>query len=177
MKYVDLPHGNAALAIFPSVVGFGWMLFEGPLWWVDSGMCTLAKGAHGCEQKNARCIKRVEKLLNEYHPAFVVLEAFEGPGSKRDARIKALCRSIVSVATMNGVKVHIISRDDIERCFVSRPAKTRYEVAEIAASYVSEIAHLLPHKRKTYETEFPNMALFACAALLIVHYANPAEPL
>lgn len=50
-------------------------------------------------------------------------------------------------------------------------------MAKIAASYLKELGHCLPDKRKVYNAEDPRMALFHAAALLIVHYANPEEPL
>jgi hypothetical protein len=60
---------------------------------------------------------------------------------------------------------------------VSVPARTRYDAAKVVASYLKEIRHRLPEKRKIYDTEDPKVALFTAAALLIVHYANPEEPL
>jgi len=177
MKPGKLSLANTALAIFPSVEGFGWMVFDGPLSPVFWDVCTLADSPGTPEQKNARCMRRVEALLAEYRPATIVLEAFEGPGTKRHKRIRQLCRSIISLATMNRTSVRIISRDEITSCFASSRPKTRHAVATIVASYLAEKRHRLPRKRRAWDTEFPDMALFNAAALLIVHYANPNEPL
>lgn len=177
MKFSDLPHGNSALAIFPSVDGFGWIVFDGPLSPVDFGVCYLAKRARGMEQKNARCLARAEALLRQFRPAALVLEAFQGPGTTRHARISNLCRSLISAGIVSGATIRILSRKDISASFASQPADTRYRVATIVASYLPEIERFLQHKRKAWESEFPNAALFAAAALLIVHYANPREVL
>lgn len=177
MKFTDLPHGNAALAIFPSTQGFGWMLFDGPLSPVAWGVSTVAADTKGSEQKNARCLKRAEALVRIYRPHTLVLEAFEKEKTRRAPRIQRLCRSLISLAAVNGIGVRIITRDEIHASFVSAPARTRYDVAKIVASYLKEIRHRLPDKRKVYNAEDPRMALFAAAALLIVHYANPEEPL
>ncbi len=177
MKFEDLPHANAALAIFPSVDGFGWIVFDGPLSPVDSGVCTLAKNTKGAERKNTRCLARADALLKQFRPATLVLEAFAGPGTKRHGRIRNLCRSLISAGTMSGAAIRILSRKEIRACFTSQPADTRYKVATMTATYLPEIRRLLPRTRKPWEGEFPNMALFAAATLLIVHYANPREPL
>jgi hypothetical protein len=176
MKYVDLPHGNAALALFPSVVGFGWMLFDGPLSPVRWGVSNAARRKDTADAKNERCLKAIEKLLQEHHPPVIVLEAFEGPGARRGARIQKVCRSIVSLAAVQGVSVRVLTRTEIRNCFVQKP-KTRHAVAKIVASYLVEIERRLPDVRKAWQTEDEDMALFNAAALLIVHYANPREPL
>lgn len=177
MKYSDLPHGNSALAIFPSVAGFGWMLFDGPLAPVDWGVSTIARKAAGTEAKNNRSLRRIDHIMRRYQPAVVVLEAFEGRGTRRHARIKRLHRSIIALAVTSGIPVRMLSRDQIQSSFTSADATTRYDVARIVASYVKEVRRLLPNKRKLWESEHPRTALFNATALLIVHYSNPKEPL
>jgi len=177
MKYLDLPHGNTALAIFPCSPGFGWMLFDGPLSPVRWGRSNVAKKKAASEVKNGRCLRAIEKLLHEHRPAVVVLEAFEGPGTKRGARIQALCRSIISLAAVNGASVRVISRAQVSACLRSAESDTRYGFAKRAASFLAEIRVRLPTERKFWKTEDPVMALFNAAVLLIVHYANPSEPL
>jgi len=167
---------NTALAIFPSKDGFGWIVFDGPLSPVAWDVSTLAKVSGTPQEKNARCMKRIEKFVSEYRPAAIVLESFEGQGTRRNKRIKQLCRSIASLATMNGTPLRVISCDQIKSCFESTQPKTRYAIATAVASYLREIRHRLPDKRRAWETEDTDMALFNAAALLIVHYSNPLEP-
>lgn len=177
MRYVDLPHGNAALAIFPSTEGFGWMVFDGPLSPVRWGVTTVAKASRGDDRKNARCMKRVEHLLKQFTPPVIVLEAFEGKGTRRYERIKRLCRSVIAASTMRGATVRILSREEITKTFASTKPKTRHAVASTIAPFLPEIQRKLPKLRRAWEAASPNMALFSAAALLIVHYANPTEPL
>jgi len=177
MKYIDLPHGNAALALFPYVRGFGWAVFDGPLSLVFRGVSSVARKREPSDAKNERCLRAIEKLLQEYRPPVVVLEAFEGPGTRRHARIKKLCRSIIALAAVHGATVRVLTREQIHSYFASYEPKTRYDVAGIVASFVTAIKHLLPKKRKAWETEEPIAALFNAVALLIAYYANPREPL
>lgn len=177
MRIPAYPIPNTALAIFPSREGFGWMIFEGPLSPVSWDVCTLAKETRTAERKNARCTQRVAALLAEYRPAALVLEAFEGSGVRRHKRIRQLCRSIASLAAMSGTPLRVVTRQEITACFGTTRPKTRYAVAALIARYVKEIRHRLPPKRRAWDTEFPEMALFNATALLFVHYGNPEEPL
>ena len=168
---------NTALAIFPSKDGFGWIVFDGPLSPVGWDVCTQAKMPGTPQEKNGRCMKRIEKFVSEFRPAAIVLEAFEGPGTRRNKRIKQLCHSVASLAAMNRTPLRIISRAQIKSCFESTQPKTRYAIAATVASYLKEIRHRLPDKRRAWETEDTSMALFNATALLFVHYANPREAL
>lgn len=165
------------MAVFPSVVGFGWIVFDGPLAPVDWAVSTLAAKGRGDAQKNAACLHRIETHIRIYRPSVIVLEDFDSRASRRAPRIRTLCRSIISLAAVEGIPVRIITRAEIARCFPSLPVHTRQATAERAASYLREIQARLPGKRRIWEGEKPDAALMNAAALLIVHYANPAEPL
>ncbi len=103
MKYQDLPHRNAALAVFPTVSGFSWMLFDGPLSPVDWSGSSFAKRTQGDTKKNAGVLAGVQKVLTQYRPHTLVLEEFDSPASRRYPRIRALLsRSIVSLSRCGG---------------------------------------------------------------------------
>jgi hypothetical protein len=170
----NLSHGRAALAIFPSSIGFGWVVFDGPLSpyrWKVSG---AARGAKSARAKNERCLKRIEELLQEFRPGTLVLEAFEGNGVRRSARIQTLCRATISLASVEGVTVRVMGRNEIARCFPSLEEHTRETVASRTAEYLREIRSRLPGRRRLWESENTNMALMNATALLIAHYAIPA---
>lgn len=177
MKLPELPHGNAALAVHPSVAGFGWALFDSPLGIVDWAVSNAAKRRRGAERKNAECLARIEELIEMYRPAIVLLEAFEGAGTRRSARVQKLCRGIISLAAVHGIRVRIISRAAIARSLALSGARTRQETADTVSSFLNEIQIRRPEKRKAWHPEQFSMALFSAAALGIVHYANPSEPL
>ncbi len=177
MKFGDLPHEKAAMAIFPCTAGFGWMVFDGPLSPVRWQVSTAAATARSAAEKNRRCLARIEEHLHTFRPAVLVLEEFDGDKSRRSPRIRALCRSIVALATVEGAEVRIITREQVRKCFADSGLRTRHEIAVRVAAFLREISVRLPDKRKVWETEKPDAALMNAAALLIVHYANPREPL
>lgn len=175
MKFSDFPHEKAAMAIFPSRVGFGWIVFDGPLSPVDWGVSAAARSTRGDGKKNERSLNLIEKQIGTFRPPIIVLEEFEGPLSRRGARIRDLCRSIISLAVVEGIDVRVISRAEIRACFADAKAVTRYEVAKVVVSYLPEIRPRLPNKRRAWEAEKPDAALMSAAALLIVHYARPQK--
>lgn len=171
MKIADLPHENAALAVFPSVEGFGWMLFDGPLSAVRWGVCAAALRADTDTAKNARCLSAFEKLLAKWRPPIVLFEAFAGPGTRRQERIRKLGTALVAACSVSGAKTRVITREQVAKCFENRQAETRHEVAEVVADYIPEIRLRLPDKRKIWNKEYADMALFNATALLFAYYS------
>jgi hypothetical protein len=175
MKPLAIPPANSAMAIFPSVVGFGWIVFDGPLSPYRWQVSTVAARERTSAEKNARCLKRIEQLLREHRPSVLVLEQFEGGSSRRWNRIQALCRAIISLAAVEGIPVRVLTREEIARCFPNLPMHTRESTAERTALCLKEIRARLPAKRKIWEGENANAALMNAAALLIAHYCIPVS--
>jgi hypothetical protein len=177
MRFADFPHDRAAMAIHPCSVGFGWIVFDGPLSPVRWAVSTVAAIERGDDDKNRRCLERIEEHIETYRPPVLVLEEFESKASRRGTRVRKLYRAIISLATVEGIEVRIISRAQISACFADIRARTREQVAERTAAFLPEIRVRLPDKRNAWDAEKPDAALMSAAALLIVHYANPSEPL
>lgn len=177
MNYQRLPLEKTALAVFPTTTGLSWMLFDGPLSPVDWGGSALAKRVKGDKEKNAGLLAEIRRVIALHRPQTLVLEDFESSASRREERIRALSRSIVALAAVEIIDLHIVSRKQLSACFASSKAATRYEVANVVASYIPEIRRFLPPKRKAWEPDKHIMGLFNATALLIAHFANPREPL
>jgi len=152
------------LAIHPSVAGFGWAVFEGPLSPHDWG------GAQVAIDKNAGCLKRIEILLDRFLPETLVLEAFEHRQTARRERITKLCRGIVAMANGRGIDVSIFSRDDVRATFAEVGARSRQEIAEAVGRQVDLLRRLVPKKRRAWESEAHVMAVFNAAAVALTHY-------
>ncbi len=165
------PPKGLTLAVHPFKSGLGWVAFEGPFSPFDWGMVR----AH--RDKNASCLRKVEKLLGRFLPDTLVLEVFDRRISARSDRISNLCRAIVAVASDRGVEVAVYSRGDVRACFASVGARTRQEIAEAVARHVDAFRHQLPEKRRPWDSEDRRMAIFAAGALVLTHYQLGASRL
>ncbi|MEQ1689642.1 MAG: hypothetical protein ABMA00_00030 [Gemmatimonas sp.] len=127
----------------------------------------------GDARKNDICVQRAEKLFTEHRPAVLVLEAM---GGHRHPRMRQLHRALIALAAVHGTPVKIFTRKDVQASFTDQKAKTRYEVASVVAQFLPDLRNRLPKKRRAWDTEDSDMALFAAAALLIVHsYERPVD--
>jgi Holliday junction resolvasome RuvABC endonuclease subunit len=169
---MSAPYRSLTLAVHPSTQGFGWIAFEGPFSPYDWGV-TYARG----REKNAICLRRVEKLIERLTPETLVLEAFEEGSSKRRTRIANLGRAMVALAIDRGVEVAVYSFNDVRSCFTHLGARSRWEIAEAIARQQGAFAHLLPKKRRSWETESGRLTLFCAAALALTHYQRDARSL
>ena len=160
---------DRVLAVFPTRTGFGWALFEGPDNPVDWGVATIGK------DRNAACLARIEELIDRCQPTSLVLEEFEGPSSRRAARIRDLGRDILDLANTKGADTQVYSRAEVTAAFLEVGAETRYEIATAIAARIEPFAHLLPPPRKIWMPEDPRMGLFNAAAVALAHYAHSAS--
>lgn len=153
------------LAIHPSSRGFGWAAFEGPFSPFDWGTVD-ARGAH----KNETCLRNIEKLLKRLTPEVVVLETFEARGSSRRNRITRLGRAIVALAAAQSIDVAIYPFKDVRQCFTHLGGHSRWEIACVIARQFTAFGHLLPNKRRPWDSEHWRLALFSAVALVLTHY-------
>lgn len=158
------------LAIHPTSRGFGWVLFEGQNAPVDWGIASAKAG------RDMRLIRRCDHLLEKHEPAFLVLEAFEGSGTDRAGRIKALYRAFTGKAAARGVQTAVYRRKVVARALGLPDDASRHDVALAVAGRVAALSHRLPPKRKPWIAEDPRQSLFDAGALALTHYAATAMP-
>jgi len=160
---------SLVLAIHPSSRGFGWVAFEGPF----SPWAWGSVGARGTG-KNARCLRRIEKLINRLTPETIVLEAYEQKDSARRSRITDLCRGIVALAASQSTDVAVYTFRDVKLTFAHLGARTRQEIAEVIGRQIAAFSHLVPRKRRAWDSEGYRMQLFSATALALTHYQRDA---
>jgi len=157
------PKEGLVLGFQPASQGFGWAAFSSPLNLYDWGFC------HDARDKNARCLRRLEKLFAQLNPEVIVLEAFEGR-AKRSQRIGRLGRAVIALAIEQRIEVAIYTRGQIAACFASVGAGTRQEVAEAVARSFVELRPHLPRPRAAWDSPSRRMAIFDAAAAVQAHY-------
>lgn len=163
MSRVPPPQG-LVLALHPSYSGLGWVAFEGPFSPYDWG--TVFASA----DKNAKCLRRLEHMLERFRPEILVLEAFEGASLRRTARVQNFCRAAVALARERGHSVVVYTRRDVQACYATVGAMSRQEIADAVARQFECLRSLLPRKRRAWESESCQMSVFCAAALGLTHY-------
>lgn len=152
------------LGLFPTTRGFGWVVFEGPFAVVDYGLFTAFK------DKNPACLERIDALLGKFLPETVVVEAFDPALTRRHPRIQRLGLSITALVNDRGHNLTVFERWQVRVAFSGVGAVGRQEIAEAVARSVPMLSHRLPKRRKSYESEPRDMAIFNAAALVLTHY-------
>jgi len=150
------------LGITPDTRGFGWAAFDGPFSAYDFGMVFVRSN------KNERCIRHFERLLDRLEPELVVME--DPSRGFRSGRMRDLHRSLRASTMRREIDLATYSRDDVLRCFETVDARTNQEIAEAVAKQVQGLAHKLPRKRQAWASEDRRLVLFGAAALVITHF-------
>jgi hypothetical protein len=110
------------LAVFPSTSGFGYAVFEGPRSLIDWGV----KGARS-PQKSLDSLQKIRQLTASYRPDVVVLEDYDGPGSRRAKRIRNLINLMAAHAVGEGMSTAFFSRAAVRAHFI---LETKRQIAE-----------------------------------------------
>ncbi len=154
------------LALYPTIRGYAFVLFEGPESPFDWGTKDIRT-----TPKNAVVLEDVGKLIERYHPVVLILEDVRKGPRRRSLRIKRLFRSLVHLANASDVCLRIYSREAVRTCFTAVGAKTKYEIAQAIAQRIPAFKHRLPPVRKIWMSEDTRQSLFDAAALGVTYYS------
>src|SRR6267142_2012747 len=111
MNFVHGKKRGLVLAVHPTARGVGWVLFESPLAPLDWAVVRY--------NENAKCLARIEQIIERNAPVVITLEQFERDPSRRADRIQRLCRAIVHLGDNRGIESRVYSRAAIRTCFAS----------------------------------------------------------
>jgi hypothetical protein len=163
-----MSHGETkeifVLAISPFTRGFGFTVFEGPTRPIDWGV----KEAR--TDKNARCLQKMEALLDFYQPDVLIMENYAGRASRHCKRIQTLIDELAILPRGKKIKTRIYSRAIKKEFFSRHGAVTKHDVAQAIARWLPEFKPRLPRKRKIWMSEDPRMSIFDAIALVLTHF-------
>jgi len=160
------------LGIHPTARGFGWAVCEGPFSLVEAGVCTPIR-----HSRRFKSIREFERLLARFQPAELVLEALDGERRGDERRTKRLALDLIACAADRGLSVEALKRDAVQKAFEAVGARTREEIAEAVARHFPPLAHRLPPKRRAWDKEDRQLAMFSAAAVVIANFQNGATAL
>jgi Holliday junction resolvasome RuvABC endonuclease subunit len=159
------------LGFHPTSHGFGWVAFSSPLTIYDFGLCEMRR------EKNAGCLRKLERLLKRLEPQTIVFETFDQPLSRRSERIKRLYQAAALMARDRGIEVAVHTRGDTKACFATVGAQSRQEIAEAIARSFEILRGRLPKPRRPWDGPCRRMALFDATAVVLTHYQLEASRL
>jgi Holliday junction resolvasome RuvABC endonuclease subunit len=112
-------------------------------------------------------LARVLKILDRYHPDFLVIRDTQ---RSRTLRIANLNTAICEMAAHRGIPIHAYSRDHVRRAFEYAGVSNKQGVAELIAKHIPAFERYVPPPRKPWMSEDPRMGLFDAAALGLLFY-------
>ena len=151
---------NFIFAIHLQTRGFAYVLFDESRIPIDWGVYD-ARGA----DKNARCLIRINSLLELHTPDVLVLQDMSERGTRRARRIRELNRRAAELADQRGVRVKTYSRAQVVEYFAELGAVTKHKIAEAIAKHIPALDYYVPPARKPWMSEDARMGIFDAAAL------------
>src|SRR5713101_636031 len=158
------------LAIDPTHRGFGYVIFEGPDFFIDWGV------RHVEGPKNKASIAAVAELIARYHPRIVVLEDVAAKGCRRCRRVRQLVDGLEWYGRERGLTARKIAQSIVKKNLVRSGIRNKNQMAQFVAARFPELGRYLPPERKAWMSEDSRMAIFDAAAFaLAVLHASKAS--
>tara|TARA_R110002051_G_scaffold2660_1_gene14281 strand:+ start:26193 stop:26705 length:513 start_codon:yes stop_codon:yes gene_type:complete len=150
--------------LYPNSIGFGYAVMSGALVVLNAQMVQVRPIS------NALAMKRIREVISYYEPNIIVVEDYEGIGSRKSKRIRNIIDSITRFGIKKHLKISKYSRSDIRYVFSSFNAHTKHEIASVIAENVKNMEHKLMKPRKTSESEKYMAGCFDAVSLGVTHF-------
>lgn len=157
------------LAIDPTSRGFAYTVFEGPNSLLDWGLTEIEGRRLG------RNLRRIEKLIERYAPAVLVLEDLRGQAARRRRRAHRVIQAASMLARRSAASTARFSRRTMRRVLAGTQAATKQTLALAIAERFPELTPRLPRLRKPWMSEDERMSIFDAASLALTYYANQRQ--
>ena len=158
--------GRITIAIAPTSRGFGYAVFEQKDALLDWGV----KEAR--TNKTRDSLLKLRVLMHLLQPAVMVVENTQDPRSRRSKRVSDLIEKMARLAKEKSVPVVRYPRNDVLAIFHRVGARNKDDIAAAIAKKLPELAPRVPPRRRIWESEHYNMAIFEAAALGLTYFAR-----
>ncbi len=152
------------LSIFPNAIGFGYAVMSSALTVLNSQVVQVKPVS------NRLAMKRIREIINYYEPKIIVVEDYNGIGSRKSKRIQKMIDTISRYAHTKQLKTFAYARSHIRYVFSSFNAHTKHEIACVIAENVKNMEHKLMKPRKTCESEKYMAGAFDAVSLGVTHF-------
>ncbi len=152
------------MAIFPNAMGFGYAVMKNALSLEAEGMIREKKRPIS----NPEVLAKIREKIAYYQPDVLVVEKVKD--NCKSKRIASLLQKVIDYAEENHISIHTYSREDIRFVFSNFNAYTKFEIAQKIRENIPTLKYKPIHKRKPYESEHVNMAIFDAISLVITYF-------
>lgn len=150
---------NIVLAIYPNANGYGYVYLENARKLLDYGVVRVNP------INNIIIMGRIKRLLGYFRPSIVIAVDPNSRVSRTGNRVRKLIEKVINYSEKINIPVFKISRDQIREVFGEFGASTKYEISQTLATEFKELAIKIPKKRKMWDSEDRNMAIFDALSL------------
>jgi len=171
MNNTTNPKRVLALDVRPR--SFGYVVFEGPTLLLDWGVQSFRNGRNAVRVPLAT---KIAALLEDFQPAVVV--AKEPPSRKKvnRGRTRKVLELVRHKASLRGIRTRVFNRRAGRNPFGGEERVTKHKVATALAERFTELAPILPPKRKPWQSEDYRMSIFDAAALGVAYFDRQKNP-
>ncbi len=152
------------LTLYPNSIGFGYAVMTNALTVISSQVVQVRPIS------NTHALKRIKELIDYYEPKIVVIEDYNGIGSRKSKRIQKMIDAIAQYGVKKNLKTLKYSRANIRYVFSNFNAHTKYEIACVIAENIKNMEYKLMKPRKISESEKYMAGAFDAVSLGITHF-------
>jgi hypothetical protein len=172
---VENLHHVRILAFDVRLSRFGYALFDGPQTLLDWGASEIPAGlAYRAAVLIAR--KRVAPLMKLGHPTAVIIRRPCLGNRGSTASTFPIANAIIRESTSNQVRLHSMTRKEIQHAFRIFRGSTTDEIASILADIFPELLTRLPPKKKKWQSERHAMIVFDAIATGFAFWLRDGAP-
>ena len=152
------------LSLYPNSIGFGYAVMDDALSVLNSQVVQIRPIS------NTHALKRIKEIIDYYEPKIIVLEDYQGIGSRKSKRIVKMIDAISRHALRKSLKTYKYSRADIRFVFSNFNAHTKYEIACVIAENIKSMEYKLMPPRKVTESEKFMTGAFDAVSLGVTYF-------
>lgn len=158
------------LAVHVRPQRFGFAVFKGPQQLLDWGGST-----HYARDGSAEIIrKRIVPLLRIYAPSALVVRKMRNKEAEQNS-LRAVISAVKEQAERHSIELVFVGRKQVRHTFRRFGDATKYDIAAHVTTLFPELTWKLPPRRRAWETERYNMAIFDAASLGITYFMRFEE--
>ena len=161
---------SRVLALDVRSQSFAFAVLEEPKMLLDFGR----KSYQGSGIRDTTTIvqEKIVTLLNFFMPSAIILKDEQGRNGERLLNRKSAIEVIQREAQAQLVELIFLQRKDVHRAFRQSGNSSKYTIAELVVPIFPELAWKLPTKRKNWQPERYNAAIFDAVSLGLAYFSH-----